>query len=351
MAKWGEGDPRWIVEERPDATNVNNWHWTEKNADSWSKTKLTELLENLVIEDSKVGNVVIEKLDKVEGEARVNNRKAKLIFFYEWELKMSWKGHVNGDDTEVEGTIEVPNLSEEHEDIEDVDIDVSVKAKSSQAHILKEMMRKGQGAKAVRKTLKAYVEALRTEFCQGVILPAKDSGAKATSGQLKQTVVTSSSTVINKSTSTKMKELDISGGCKIPVTKLELKEHFKCTGQELYNALTQKEMMQIFSGGDVKMDKAAAKDVAFEMIGGNVQGTFVQLEPFTKIVQKWRLKSWPAGHYSRVEITIKQGKEDTTLSLDCTEVPEKELENTRAGWCRYYFESIKRVFGFGSSLC
>ena len=40
MAKWGEGDPRWIVEERPDATNVNNWHWTEKNADQWSKAKI-----------------------------------------------------------------------------------------------------------------------------------------------------------------------------------------------------------------------------------------------------------------------------------------------------------------------
>ena len=40
MAKWGEGDPRWIVEERPDATNVNNWHWSEKNADNWSKQKL-----------------------------------------------------------------------------------------------------------------------------------------------------------------------------------------------------------------------------------------------------------------------------------------------------------------------
>ena len=24
MAKWGEGDQRWIVEERPDDTNVNN---------------------------------------------------------------------------------------------------------------------------------------------------------------------------------------------------------------------------------------------------------------------------------------------------------------------------------------
>ena len=31
---------RWIVEDRPDGTNVNNWHWTEKNADSWSKNKI-----------------------------------------------------------------------------------------------------------------------------------------------------------------------------------------------------------------------------------------------------------------------------------------------------------------------
>ena len=29
MARWGEGDPRWIVEEREDAKNVNNWHWYE----------------------------------------------------------------------------------------------------------------------------------------------------------------------------------------------------------------------------------------------------------------------------------------------------------------------------------
>ncbi|KAL3208681.1 hypothetical protein MRX96_052493 [Rhipicephalus microplus] len=53
MAKWGEGDPRWIVEERPDATNVNNWHWTEKNASYWSKDKLTELLTNIEVSDSR----------------------------------------------------------------------------------------------------------------------------------------------------------------------------------------------------------------------------------------------------------------------------------------------------------
>ena len=42
-----------IVEERADATNVNNWHWTEKNATLWSKDKLRELLIGLTIENDE----------------------------------------------------------------------------------------------------------------------------------------------------------------------------------------------------------------------------------------------------------------------------------------------------------
>jgi activator of HSP90 ATPase len=53
MAKWGEGDPRWIVEERADATNVNNWHWTEKNATLWSKDKLKDLFTSVKVENSE----------------------------------------------------------------------------------------------------------------------------------------------------------------------------------------------------------------------------------------------------------------------------------------------------------
>ena len=48
-----------------------------------------------MIEDAKIGNVVVEEVEKVEGEARVNNRKGKLIFFYEWELALKWKGMLN----------------------------------------------------------------------------------------------------------------------------------------------------------------------------------------------------------------------------------------------------------------
>lgn len=329
--------------ERPDATNVNNWHWTEKNADAWSKKKLEELFVNAIIEDPKIGNVVIEEIEKCEGEARANNRKAKLIFFYEWEITLKWKGNVNGKEKEVQGKVEICNLSEEHENMDDVDLEVSVSTKGVEAEILKEMMRKGSGAKAIRNKMQAYVDALKTEFSSGLILPAKDGVATA---PVKKTPAPAKPQTATKTTD-QMKNLDI--GCKIVMGSLELEEAFKCTGQEFFNALTQKEMLQIFTGGEVKM-KEAQKGEPFEMLGGSVNGVFVEVVPFTKIVQKWRLKSWPAGHFSDVTIEIRQSSEDTKVKVKQTNVPEKELENTRIGWKRYYFEALKRSFGFGASL-
>ena len=95
MAKWGQGDPRWIVEERPDAVNVNNWHWsvqlltlrcgrfvivfflfgsvctvyrTEKNASVWSKDTLKSLLMSVKF-DSPKGNGEVTEVTSVTGEA------------------------------------------------------------------------------------------------------------------------------------------------------------------------------------------------------------------------------------------------------------------------------------------
>lgn len=108
-------------------------------------------------------------------------------------------------------------------------------------------------------------------------------------------------------------------------------------------------MIQIFTGGEVKM-KEAAKGEPFELLGGAVCGTFVEVVPFTKIIQKWRLNSWPSGYFSDVEIEISQSSDDTRVKVKQKNVPEKDVENTKNGWRRYYFEAIKRSFGFGSSL-
>lgn len=68
-----------------------------------------------------------------------SNRKGKLIFFYEWNVKLKWKGTLTPEDpptdtnddkeeeppTEYSGEIEIPNLSEEN-DPEDIDVSVWV---------------------------------------------------------------------------------------------------------------------------------------------------------------------------------------------------------------------------------
>ncbi|XP_020747305.2 activator of 90 kDa heat shock protein ATPase homolog 2 isoform X3 [Odocoileus virginianus] len=114
MAKWGHGDPRWIVEEREDGTNVNNWHWTERDATSWSKGRLRELLVGITVEN-EAGRCEISELKQVEGEASCSSRKGKLIFFYEWNIKLGWKGIIRESGAKHKGLIEIPSLSEENE--------------------------------------------------------------------------------------------------------------------------------------------------------------------------------------------------------------------------------------------
>lgn len=124
MAKWGEGDPRWIVEERPDATNVNNWHWTERNASPWSQERIKELFQNVNIE-CEGADIKIKEVEKCEGEASANNRKGKLIFFYEWNLVLKWKGKLKDGTEEHVGQITIPNLSEEN-DVSEFDVSIKL---------------------------------------------------------------------------------------------------------------------------------------------------------------------------------------------------------------------------------
>ena len=68
MAKWGEGDPRWIVENRSDAHNVNNWHWREVDSSEWSKDFLKNALKNVKLDDG--GQVCsFTEVSTLEGES------------------------------------------------------------------------------------------------------------------------------------------------------------------------------------------------------------------------------------------------------------------------------------------
>lgn len=341
MAKWGEGDPRWIVEERPDATNVNNWHWTEKNAGPWSKDRLKELLNNLKIAKNGI-DCKITEVEKIDGEATANNRKGKLIFFYEWDIKLKWEGVLAGASDKVKGEVHIPNLSEEN-DVSEVDMTVTIKGSGDEAQRLKAFMH-NVGRDEIRKQLKEYIRSLKEEFSKGLILPKK--GETPIKPDNVSTITSGFNKKINMEPviSTQNKQI----GCKLDTKTIELSESFQCRAQEFYDAMTRIEMVTAFTQGHVKME--AEKGGKFSLFGGNVSGEFRELVPGKKIVQYWRYKQWPDQHFSEVTFNIEEKDDHTLVSLKQDLVPATEVDQTRENWKRYYFDSIKRAFGFGAFL-
>lgn len=42
--------------------------------------------------EGEEGACEVTEVSKLDGEASINNRKGKLIFFYEWAIKLAWTG-------------------------------------------------------------------------------------------------------------------------------------------------------------------------------------------------------------------------------------------------------------------
>jgi len=342
MAKWGEGDPRWICEERADATNVNNWHWSEKNAAKWSRDKLKELLVGLVIENDKY-SVKFKSITKCDGEASANNRKSKLIFFYEWVITGEWEGIVKGEKQVYKGNYEVPNLSEEFEANE---VDVNITMKESKPTDLKDFARI-EGIKKFREQFAKYILSLKEEFSQGLIKPTSnqttpskqlDNKTVQTPSQVKPAAAKPSSTVETNGV-----------GVKIPTTSLTMHEEFKCRVAELYDCFVNINMVRAFTQNGV--DKyEPEKDGQFSLFGSNITGNFIALTHNKRITMNWRNKRWPEGHTSLATLEFTEKSDCSEIKLSHMGIPKEFLENTEEGWKRFYWNAIRQTFGFGSGL-
>jgi len=342
MAKWGEGDPRWIVEERPDAVNVNNWHWTEKDAKAWSKDKLKELLVNLNL-DNSAGTCKITEIDRCDGDATANNRKAKIIVFYEWEITLKWKGKTTDGDQSVSGNIIVPNLSDENT-MEDLDIQITSEKSTSQDEKMKTALRE-ECTEKIRDAFQKYIEALKKEYTQNMILPKKED------------VVAKDATKMSNLTSGMKNACNVThgnqpskvvSGVKLILKDIDSSTSMMCTARDVFNVLLKPEMFKAFTNGSGKIDPKVGG--TFEMFGGNVSGRILTIEEDKKLVQLWRFKHWPEGHYSHVTFTFEQTSDSTNVKINQKGVPEDDVETTREGWERYYWGPIKRTFAFGVSF-
>uniref|UniRef100_A0A3P8TN70 AHA1, activator of heat shock protein ATPase homolog 1a n=1 Tax=Amphiprion percula TaxID=161767 RepID=A0A3P8TN70_AMPPE len=347
MAKWGEGDPRWIVEERADATNVNNWHWTERDVSSWSSEHLRKLLLSVRVEGPE-GVCQVTDINKLDGEASINNRKGKLFFFYEWQLRANWLGTASSG-VKYRGTVDVSNLSDENDE-DDLDISVSL-CKDQPSTPLLDLMKRA-GIKEVRRALGEYVRQLKSEFSQGMILPTTDGPKQPPPETAKKNQVKTNKTQISATTKCTSSPSPKSSpspapcptGVHIPTCSFNLRETFQTSADELYRTFINQEFVQVFTRSVAVVD--GRRGGKFQLLDGSVSGEFTQLVPDQRIEMRWRFKTWPSEHYATVSLELQDRGDETELKMECHGVPAGEEDSTREGWTRFYFQAIKQTFGY-----
>jgi len=165
MAKVGEGDERWIVKERADGHNCNNWHWTTKDVSGHTKKVLGQKLKEI---EFPVGGLLAHcriRSAEVKGDCSVNNRKGRTFLIYEFEVKIKWEGETRDEAGAVlettKGSMRLPDVSAT--EIDDPEVEFESKARGS---ALSEAMRK-QGVALVKASVKAIVLELQEEVRAG----------------------------------------------------------------------------------------------------------------------------------------------------------------------------------------
>lgn len=267
MAKYGEGDKRWIVEDRPDGTNVHNWHWSETDCLEWSKTQLSNSLSSLPILTGE-GNLFIKltKIDKIEGEAYVNIRKGKIIPGYELSLSILFEGEAideaGNSILKTDGKVEIPYIADENAD-EDPDFRVTVNDEGPIGKRIKEAFL-GKGKEVVLEKIREYVESMakggpcRDELESKKVVPKPGSKIVASSEVKKE---------VKKEVKSKERQ-----GFKT----IKLSEKFSCRAVDLYEILMDENRWKGFTQSNAKISKDVGGE--FSIFDGSVTGTNVELK-------------------------------------------------------------------------
>ncbi|KAL0383778.1 UNVERIFIED_CONTAM: Activator of heat shock protein ATPase [Sesamum calycinum] len=292
MARMGEGDKRWIVEDRPDGTNVHNWHWSETDCLEWSRNFLSNLLCDKTLLSGE-GNIFIKtkKLEKLEGEAYVNVRKGKII--------------------------PVPYISDENAG-EDPEIRITIKDDGPIGKRLKEAFI-AKGKPFVFEKIREYVDSMAKGGPAKDELEAKKVAAKKPAAGSPA----ASNSVANNSSSgakeVKKKEDKKKEGFKT----LTMSEKFSCRARDLYEILMDENRWKGFTQSNARISKEVGGE--FSIFDGSVTGRNLELQEGKLIVQQWRFGSWPDGIVSTVRLTFDEPESGVTIvKLTHTDVPEED---------------------------
>ncbi len=110
--------------------------------------------------------------------------------------------------------------------------------------------------------------------------------------------------------------------------------------KDIYNALTNKNMLEIWTGEDAEMEPIAG--TVFSLWGGSISGMNLEFEENRKIVQQWFFGEQEEP--SIVTILLHPDKKGTSVELHHTNIPDQDFDNISEGWDEDYFGALKELF-------
>src|SRR5438093_6586034 len=117
---------------------------------------------------------------------------------------------------------------------------------------------------------------------------------------------------------------------------------FNASPQQLYEALLDSKQSTEFWGRPAETNREVGG--AFSLFKGHIVGRNLELVPNQRIVQAWRVVTWPEGAYSIVRFELKPQGSGTHLVFDHIGFPEGLHDHLAAGWEENYWSLLKKYF-------
>jgi uncharacterized protein YndB with AHSA1/START domain len=84
---------------------------------------------------------------------------------------------------------------------------------------------------------------------------------------------------------------------------------------------------------------------AFTVFGGHIVGRQIELVPYDRIVQAWRVVDWNPGIYSIAKFELAGQGSGTKLLFDHTGFPNGQGQHLAEGWTTNYWEPLAKYLG------
>src|ERR1700693_537033 len=112
--------------------------------------------------------------------------------------------------------------------------------------------------------------------------------------------------------------------------------------QKVYEALLDSKRFIEFSGRAAEINREVGG--AFSLFKGHIIGRNLEMVPSQRIVQAWRVVTWPEGDYSIARFELKPQGSGTHLVFDHIGFPEGLHDHLAQGWEENYWSLLKKYF-------